>query len=516
MRGFLPRTSSEIRRDPTATDGVLVDVMIVGYSVLVVAGLVEAVVLGALGGLVQPVASVGFVAWGLTMRARNRPRPTPMLVVSIVLAFGYLLASAIDPSFGDVSDSAPIVIVVGAGVIAVAVARADRVRAAVAAVIATGATIPVVQIGLGSSPAEVAVDTVAGVVVLSIAVGMVGFVATAADEAAARYRGLIESAPVAVVEVDLGAWLDGDDDVHMGPINPAAGEILGYPPEVSEVTLVRSRIPGAFGELLDAAARERRGTTVKQFGRSDRVFKVGWVVDRSGRRVVLSGTDITAQRAAEDALAGKVSARDRFLASVSHELRTPLAGALGLLELVVGAEQESEERTEMIELALAQVRDMTDIIEDLLVASRAADGQLLVRPVEMDLVAAVEAVLAVADASFERRFESDVGAFADPVRVRQILKNLVTNAQRYGGERRRMVVEQRDGRAIVEVRDSGPPLDREFAERMFLPYQHATTETVESVGLGLTVARTLAEQMGGTLTYEHDGEVVFRLALAVR
>ena len=505
---------ADVRRDPSRLGAALVDVLIAGYAILAVSGVAEAFVLGEPGGLVQPVAASAFVIWGVVMRRRGRPRPLPMLLLSMLLALGYLVAAAIDPDLGDVTDSSPVAIVVAAGVLSIAVARRHRARVGVVALTATGVAVVVVQVAIQQTTAAVVVDAVAAVVAMSIAFGMVWTIGVAAEDATARYRGLVESTPVAVVDVDLGAWRDGADEVHMGPMNPVAAEILGYPPDVSEVMLSRARIPHAFGRLLDEISTTETGTTVLSFRRSDRVFKVGWRVDPVTRRVVMSGTDISAQRRAEDALSGKVSARDRFIASVSHELRTPLAGALGLLELVAaGRTSDSVEREEMISLALAQVRDMTDIVEDLLVASRAADGRVVVRPVEMDLGEAVEAVLSVTEAPFDTDIAAGVFVIADPVRVRQIVKNLFTNAVRHGGSRRRVVVDRGNGKGIVEMRDSGPPLDRDFATRMFQPYQHTTSENIESVGLGLTVARTLAEQMGGTLEYVHDGEVVFRLAL---
>jgi two-component system, OmpR family, sensor histidine kinase KdpD len=101
---------------------------------------------------------------------------------------------------------------------------------------------------------------------------------------------------------------------------------------------------------------------------------------------------------------------------------------------------------------------------------------------------------------------------ADPKRVRQILRNLLTNAQRYGGPRQRVVAGGLRGHVWIEVRDNGDGIADEDVNRVFQPY--VTTGAEGSVGLGLAVARQLAELMGGTLVYEHSaGESVFRLQL---
>ena len=103
---------------------------------------------------------------------------------------------------------------------------------------------------------------------------------------------------------------------------------------------------------------------------------------------------------------------------------------------------------------------------------------------------------------------------ADPHRVRQILRNLLTNAQRYGGPRCRVVVGSTGATVWLEVRDDGIGIPDDEAERIFDPY--VTAGGKESVGLGLAVARQLARLMGGELILERSAaETVFRLQLPV-
>jgi signal transduction histidine kinase len=108
-----------------------------------------------------------------------------------------------------------------------------------------------------------------------------------------------------------------------------------------------------------------------------------------------------------------------------------------------------------------------------------------------------------------------VFASGDPVRVRQILRNLVVNAHRYGGSERRMALTDSNGTVTFEIRDSGGPLPETIAQRIFEPYQraHHGEGSPASIGLGLAVSRQLAAMMGGDVRYHHDGESVFSLVL---
>jgi two-component system, OmpR family, sensor histidine kinase KdpD len=105
--------------------------------------------------------------------------------------------------------------------------------------------------------------------------------------------------------------------------------------------------------------------------------------------------------------------------------------------------------------------------------------------------------------------------YADSGRVRQIVRNLLVNARRYGSAPIRVVVFGNGDEVIVEVRDHGDPIPADEVDRIFERYYRArqTPGVTASVGVGLTVSRELARLMGGDLTYHHDGESVFTLSL---
>lgn len=225
---------------------------------------------------------------------------------------------------------------------------------------------------------------------------------------------------------------------------------------------------------------------------------------------------------AKNKLEALLKSKDAFVASVSHELRTPLTVVTGMAHEL--QEQwmnlSDEEMAEFTAMLVEQSRDMSDLIEDLLVAARSSIGNVMVRREDVSIAREIESVLVglndANNSSIEAQTTTDL-VVGDPIRVRQILRNLVTNAIRYGGEDVTIVMSPGPGTVAVEVIDNGEGVPPEDRERIFLAYEsaHTTVGQPGSVGLGLTVSRTLAELMGGSLTYQFDGRSIFRLELPV-
>lgn len=211
--------------------------------------------------------------------------------------------------------------------------------------------------------------------------------------------------------------------------------------------------------------------------------------------------------------------RSQMLGTVSHELKNNLTGMLGMTELVTTQDDISaEEARELIELAHEQARDATEIVEDLLTMSRLERATLTLETVQVDLNQEVSTTAHRFNgegATVTLEASSGLPAIeADPLRVRQILRNLLSNAVRYGGAR--IVVQTRadDRIAEVVVRDDGEGIPPEDEATIFLPYRRSSNapRTGASVGLGLWVSRQLAEAMGGSLTYERtDGWTEFSI-----
>lgn len=237
-------------------------------------------------------------------------------------------------------------------------------------------------------------------------------------------------------------------------------------------------------------------------------------------RAVFSLIDVTSHREEERRMAAIVEAKNRFLASVSHEIRTPLTAVLGFTRLLEDTEVSTDDRQLMISSVAEHAQEMSNLVEDLLVAARADMSQLEMIDVEVDLLAELQATLR-AGGSFTRDVNviaktAKRHAKADPTRVRQILRNLLTNAERYGGDEVTVSVSHSGPYVLVDVADNGQGLPGEYWERIFDPYEsaHVADGQPGSVGIGLTISRQLAELMGGSLEYRyHEEKSVFRLKL---
>lgn len=215
-----------------------------------------------------------------------------------------------------------------------------------------------------------------------------------------------------------------------------------------------------------------------------------------------------------------VRSKDRFLASVSHEVRTPLTAVVGLSEILRSGfdEYSRAQQMELIELISEQGFEMTNIIEDLLVAGRMEIDAVSVLPERIVLSQQVAMAMRGVNGAEKVVVEhSDVEAMADPVRFRQILRNLVTNALRYGGETVVITISAGDnGFCKVSVGDNGVGVRSADTERIFNPYERAgdAPSSAGSVGIGLTVSRHLARKLGGDLVYaRRPGWTWFHLTL---
>ena len=223
---------------------------------------------------------------------------------------------------------------------------------------------------------------------------------------------------------------------------------------------------------------------------------------------------------AQDRLEELIRSKDEFLAAVSHELRTPLTTVVGLAEELRDRADDftSGERQEFNTLIAEQGLEMANLVEDLLVAARADAGGVEVAAGPVDLTKEIARVVSAVRTrrAISIAAEGECVAIADALRVRQILRNLLLNAVRYGGPEVRAECTSDSVRVTVRISDDGPHIDEGLRERIFEPYQRAHEEPTQpsSVGLGLTVSRRLARLMGGDLTYRREGDRnVFRLSL---
>lgn len=213
--------------------------------------------------------------------------------------------------------------------------------------------------------------------------------------------------------------------------------------------------------------------------------------------------------------------RETFLATVSHEIRTPLSAVIGYVGLLADphAQVTDEERQEILAALGRQAGEVSHLIDDLLAAAKAESGSLRIQYVDVNLAAQVSQVLEGLDQGFVARVTvqaEPTKACGDPGRVRQIIRNLLTNADRYGGPDVRIEVRPVGDRAQLEVSDDGPGIPESEVAHVFQYFAQSDMGPAVSgsIGLGLPISRLLAEAMGGSLTYQRrDDRAVFVLDL---
>jgi signal transduction histidine kinase len=216
------------------------------------------------------------------------------------------------------------------------------------------------------------------------------------------------------------------------------------------------------------------------------------------------------------------NAKSDFLAMMSHELRTPMNGVLGMLQLLETTEM-TEEQVEYAALASESTEHLLKVINDILDFSRIERSELELEHIPFNLAELISACAqSFQHSAVQRglalnlRVPEDMRGLqvqGDPTRIRQILVNLVGNALKFT-EQGRVSIEAQwqslDHELLwftCSVRDSGIGISSESLELMFNAFQQADSSISRrygGTGLGLPIARTLAERMGGTLRAQSE------------
>jgi len=225
-----------------------------------------------------------------------------------------------------------------------------------------------------------------------------------------------------------------------------------------------------------------------------------------------------------------VRERDRFLAMLSHELRNPLAAILTANELM----EQRDPRAFVHERAVVnrQARGLSRLVDDLLDLSRLTLGKIAIAAAPVDVAELVGRCVEAQRPAAERSgiaLEADSSApggetLGDPVRLEQVVNNLLTNALKYTprGGRVEVRVSTVGGDVEIEVADTGVGIDAKVLPRIFEPFTQAD-DTIDrsqgGLGIGLTLVRHLVELHGGTVLAESAGRgtgsrFVVRLPLA--
>jgi PAS domain S-box-containing protein len=224
-------------------------------------------------------------------------------------------------------------------------------------------------------------------------------------------------------------------------------------------------------------------------------------------RAQLLESERTARAAAEEADASKV----KFLAMIAHELRTPLTSIRGFASTLLASDVTWDARSqrEFLQIISEESDKLTALVDELLDLSRLEAGTLHVNPVDVSVRAILDSAMAeVLMLTIDHELRIDVppdlpSVIADPIRVAQVLGNLIGNAAKFSPRRSRILISaHRAGDYVqVDISDGGPgiaPEHREAVFELFLRPGHAASG-VPGTGLGLAISRGLIETQGGRL-----------------
>jgi two-component system CheB/CheR fusion protein len=228
----------------------------------------------------------------------------------------------------------------------------------------------------------------------------------------------------------------------------------------------------------------------------------------TSKLILVGFRDVTALKRVEHALRDADRRKDEFLATLAHELRNPLAAITAALAIDRrGAPQAAAQAREIRE---RQTAHLVRLVDDLLDISRITRGKVDLRRQRTELGALVRNTVAsipVPDTDCEIRADvpaEPVHAFVDPHRIAQVVTNLINNACRYSKEAPHVVVTltRADDEAVIAVRDNGIGIPSALLSRifdMFVQLDTAAADRQRSLGIGLTLVRSLVELHGGRI-----------------
>jgi CheY-like chemotaxis protein len=227
--------------------------------------------------------------------------------------------------------------------------------------------------------------------------------------------------------------------------------------------------------------------------------------------------DITQRKAQERALVEADRRKDEFLATLAHELRNPLAPIRQAASIARNERATEAQKRWSNNVIERQVQHMSLLLDDLLDVSRITHGTLQLRKQNSDLQSILSAAVETARPLIDERHHQlsvdvpgDLMVFADPLRLAQVLSNLLTNAAKYTRPRGaiRVVAREQDGELIMSVEDSGigiasADLARVFG--MFAQLGSGQDHAGGGLGIGLALAKGIVELHGGCIEAASGG-----------
>ena len=344
---------------------------------------------------------------------------------------------------------------------------------------------------------------------------------------------------LALEGADLGSW---DVDLSSGAAvwNRRHGELLGYSHDSGPATLQhwRERVDPSDVErverAIEQARRERSALAVEhRLHRAD-TGELRWLAlygrfhyDAAGTAVRFSGVsrDVTEHKRLEIEREGYLAAlqeadrrKDTFLATLSHELRNPLAPIRNAAEVLTSAKITPLQLRWAQSVIRRQVTHMAWLLDDLLDLARITQGKLCLRREPCSLRSVVEAALETSRPFIDRKDhklttvlpEENLTLHADPLRLAQVLSNLLTNSAKYtdAGGHIELAARVKDDELIISVKDNGIGIPAEQLHRLFTMFSQVSPSSARAeggLGIGLALVKGLMDLHGGSVEARSGG-----------
>ena len=343
-------------------------------------------------------------------------------------------------------------------------------------------------------------------------------------ESESRFRAISEMNPDAILvsvegryvyanraAVELLEAQDADEIVNLTPFDVVAPAFYD---------LLRRRLKSAVEENHIDPLREYQW--VKRTGELvDVEVATGPIVWLGKHGVQAVARNITSRKQAEAALRDADRRKDRFLATLAHELRNPLAPISNGVDLLLKTETSTEtfeRRHHLLMIMKRQVGHLVRLVDDLLEISRISHGKIELRREPVDCAAVIRTAIETSQSVLDIRahhLTTDLPSErltvnVDPVRLAQVVSNLIINAANYTQREGRIRVSLRksNDQAVISICDNGIGISAEMLPRVFEIFTQAPqgAEGGQSgLGIGLALARQLVELHGGSITAQSDG-----------
>lgn len=346
------------------------------------------------------------------------------------------------------------------------------------------------------------------------------------DNIAAYYTALVESSDDAIISKDLGGIITS--------WNKAAERLLGYTAEEAIGQHISFIIPhDRIYEEEQIIANLRQGRRIEHFETMRRAkngglinisITVSPIRNRKGEIIGASkiARDISDRIRAERALAELALKKDEFLANISHELRTPLNAVVGIANILSVTEPLTDKQKKYLNTLKLSADSLLALINDLLDFAKLEDGSVEFENIEFDFSEIVRNVLPLMEVrAREKKLDLSIDlspAFSayvgDPLRVQQILTNLISNAIKFTDKGYvKTTIDSMPGPdddtslVTIKVKDTGIGIPEEKLEMIFDKFGQADASISRrygGTGLGLSITRSIVERIGGTITVQSE------------